>query len=511
MRRSRTIAALPTMLLALSAASMQAQTAAPSRTAPTSGAELPDTPVGRRLRSWLAAFNSGSRDSLRAQLARQSAPPPNDTVPADGMAQRHHGLFRQTRGFVVRRIETATPERISVTAQAKHTGAWMSVGMTVTADSAHRVLGMGFRQTLAPPELLPARPFTERAIRDSVDRMIDRLVREDAFSGVVLVAKDGKPIYERAVGLANRGWNVPNRIDTRFNVASIGKMFTAVAIAQLVAQRKLSYDDTLAKLLPDYPNGDIARRITVRQLLSHTSGIVGTSNVEQAFRRGFRTVKQYLPTTATDSLRFEPGTRLEYSNYGYTLLGAIVERASGRDYYDYVRDNVFRRAGMTESDNFDLDTDPPNVATGYMDAPNGQRRSNVFMLPVKGVPSGLGYATALDLVKFQRALTGGALLDSAALAQVWTGVKPYSDPNSEYGFGFIVSRYNGTRIIGHGGGWVGITNKFDMYPDLGYTVVILSNIDSDPNAIAFRLREWLTAGRAAGQAPVARSLPTPTR
>jgi D-alanyl-D-alanine carboxypeptidase len=150
---------------------------------------------------------------------------------------------------------------------------------------------------------------------------------------------------------------------------------------------------------------------------------------------------------------------------------------------------------MTESDSYELDTDPPNLATGYIDAPKGERRSNIFMLPVKGTPFGMGYATALDLVRFQQALTRHVLLDSAALAQVWTGVQRYTEPNSEYGFGFIVTPYNGTRIIGHGGGWVGITNKFDMYPDLGYTVVILSNIDCYPNVLAFRLREWLTAGR----------------
>jgi CubicO group peptidase (beta-lactamase class C family) len=206
-------------------------------------------------------------------------------------------------------------------------------------------------------------------------------------------------------------------------------------------------------------------------------------------------VKAYLPTKDADSLHFDPGTRLEYSSYGYLLLGAIVERASGQDYYDYIREHIYRPAGMTESDSYELDTDPPNVATGYMDASKGERRSNIFMLPVKGLPFGLGYATGLDLIRFQQALTRHVLLDSASLARVWTGVQRYTEPNSEYGFGFIVTSYNGTRIIGHGGGWLGITNKFDMYPDLGYTVVILTNIDSDPNELAFRLREWLSARR----------------
>ena len=492
----RIAAALVASLVALAAPSARAQSPAGStRATPAASVTIPDTPAGQRLREWLAAFNMGSRDTLRRSVSQHSAPPPNDTVPADRIVDRQLGLYRQTEGLVFRRIEASTAERITAAVQAKLTGAWMAVGLSVSADSTHRVMGMGFRNTLAPPELLPDRPFTDRAIRDSIDRAIDRLVRGDAFSGVVVVAKDGKPIYQRAVGVADRRWNVPNRIDTRFNVASIGKMFTAVAIAQLVQQGKLSYDDTLAKLLPDYPSREIAQRITVRQLLAHTSGIAPGFDLDRSFRRGLRTVMAYLPTSATDSLHFEPGTRLEYSSYGYLPLGAIVERASGRDYYDYVREHVYRPAGMTGSDSYELDTDPPNLATGYMDAPNGQRHSNIFMLPIKGLPFGLGYATALDLVRFQQALTHHVLLDSASLARVWTGVKPYTEPNSEYGFGFIVTPYNGTRIIGHGGGWVGITNKFDMYPDLGYTVVILSNIDCDPNMLAFRLREWLTAGR----------------
>jgi len=489
-------AAIAASLLVLSARGVHAQSAATTpRPATTAVVAIPDSPAGERFRGWLAAFNAGSRDTLREFLKQHQAPPPTDTLPVDRITDRQLGLYRQSHGFVVRRVEASTPERITVTTQAKSSGAWMTVGMTVTPDSAHRVLGMGFRNTLAPPELLPSRPFTERAIRDSIDRAINRLVRADAFSGVVVVAKDGKPIYQRAVGLADRRWKIPNRIDTRFNIASIGKMFTAVAVAQLVQQHKLSYDDTLANLLPDYPSRDIARRVTVRQLLAHTSGIAPGFDLDGSFRRGLRTVKAYLPTTPIDSLHFEPGMRLEYTSYGYLLLGAIVERVSGQDYYDYIREHIYRPAGMTASDSYELDTDPPNVATGYVDGPNGSRRSNLFMLPVKGLPFGLGYATALDLVRFQRALTHHVLLDSASLAGVWTGVKPYTEPSSEYGFGFIVTPYNGTRIIGHGGGWVGITNKYDMYPDLGYTVVILTNIDSDPNVLAFRLREWLTAGR----------------
>jgi D-alanyl-D-alanine carboxypeptidase len=276
-------------------------------------------------------------------------------------------------------------------------------------------------------------------------------------------------------------------------------MFTAVAVAQLAEQGKLSYDDSIGKWLPDYPNKEISGKVTVHQLLSHTSGLKEATAIDSSFRRGFRTIKDYLPTAPGDTLKFEPGTKLEYSNYGYLLLGAIVEKVSGEDYHAYIREHICKPAGMTNTDNFELDTEPVNLATGYMDAPNNTRRSNAFVLPVKGLPSGLGYSTAEDLVKFNLALINGKLLNQKSLETVWTGRMNYSDPDSQYGYGFIVKRYNGTRVIGHGGGWVGITNKFDMYPDLGYTVVILNNIDSDPNSIAFKLREWLTQGQTANQ------------
>ncbi|HEX8251138.1 MAG TPA: serine hydrolase domain-containing protein, partial [Pyrinomonadaceae bacterium] len=264
-------------------------------------------------------------------------------------------------------------------------------------------------------------------------------------------------------------------------------------------QGKLSYEDSLGKWLPDYPNKEISGKVTVHHLLSHTSGLKEASAADGLFRRGFRTVKDYLPNAPGDTLKFEPGAKLDYSNYGYVLLGAIIEKASGEDYYAYISQHICKPSGMMNTDSFELDTEPANLATGYMDAPNNARRSNAFMLPVKGLPSGLGYSTAEDLVKFNLALTGGKLLNKKSLETVWSGRMNYSEPDSQYGYGFIVKRYNGTRVIGHGGGWVGITNKFDMYPDLGYTVVILNNIDSDPNSIAFKLREWLTQGQVASR------------
>jgi CubicO group peptidase (beta-lactamase class C family) len=486
---------IPALLVAL--CHLPSRQATAQTTAITAPVTLPDTPAGKRFSAWLAAVNAGNRDTLRQFIGANFAPPPNGTLPVDGIANRHFGIYTNTRGLEIGKVVVSSPERITVALQSKRTGYWMQIGLAVTAEPPHNILGFGFRNAEAPADLLPRTKLTEREIRERTDKLIDRLVAADEFAGVILVAKDVKPIYQRAVGMASRAWNVPNRVDTKFNIASIGKMFTAVAVAQLVEQGKLSYEDTLEKALPDYPNQEIARKVTVRHLLTHTSGLTearGPAAGDNSFRRGFRTIKEYMTGSANDTLKFDPGTKLEYSNYGYLVLGAIIEKASGQDYFTYIREHIYKPAGMTNSDSYELDTDPPNLATGYMDAPGGTRLSNIFRLPVKGLPSGLGYATAGDLVKFAMALREHKLLTAASLHTVWTGVMDYSEADSKYGYGCIVKRYNGARIVGHGGGWVGITNKFDMYPDLGYTVVILNNIDSDPNAIAFKLREWLTQG-----------------
>jgi CubicO group peptidase (beta-lactamase class C family) len=460
-----------------------------------------DSGAGKQFAAWLDAFNSGRRDALQQFIAANFEPPPNAALPVERMTNRQFELYKNTGGFLVRKVtaDSSAPEKISVVLESKRTGFFMTIGMATQKNSPEKILGMGFRGSEAPPELLPKAKLTDEQLRRNIDNLIGDLIKANQFSGVILVARNGKPVYQRASGLANKVWNIPNQLDTKFNVASISKMFTAVAVAQLAEQGKLSFDDPVGKWLPEYPNKDIAQKITVHHLLSHTSGLKETNTTDSSFRRGFRTIKDYLPTAPGDTLKFEPGTKLEYSNYGYLLLGAIIEKVSGEDFYTYIREHICKPAGMMNTDSFELDTEPANLATGYMDAPNNTRRSNAFMLPVKGLPSGLGYSTVEDLVKFNLALTGGKLLNKKSLETVWLGRMNYNEPDSQYGYGFIVKRYNGTRVIGHGGGWVGITNKFDMYPDLGYTVVILNNIDSDPNSIAFKLREWLTQGQIANQ------------
>jgi CubicO group peptidase (beta-lactamase class C family) len=427
---------------------------------------LPDTPAGRQFAAWLAAFNSGKRETMRRFIEDHFDKPPNGSLPAGELADHDMVTFRETGGLLVRKVVSSTPAAVTALVEGRQTGYWMRVQFYVKAQPPdyapvppYDVVGMGFSNMEAPPEMLPRRRLSERQLRLRVDSLLMRLVAADRFSGAVLVAKDGRPLYQRSFGPANRAWRARNRLDTRFNLASMTKMFTAVAVAQLVERGKLSFDETVGQVLPDYPNQEVAERVTVGQLLAHTSGLAGADRTADrllaTLRQGARTVGEHVSAFAHDPLEFEPGSRFGYSNYGYILLGAVIEKASGQDYYSYVREQVFKPAGMHDSDFYELDADPPNLAAGLMDAPGGARRSNWLFTGVKGMPAGGAYSTAGDLLKFDEALRNHRLLGAEMTARLWAG----GARNAHYGYGFELGRYNRTRIVGHGGGWFGVTDR----------------------------------------------------
>lgn len=463
---------------------------------------IPKTAPGERLQGFLTAYNSGQRESLRRYFQAHMEAPPNAPNFADEIAGRQMGTFRLTGPLDVRRIAASESVQIRVTVQGRSTGVWMDLTIYVTAkapefkvaEAPYRIVGMGLRNVPPPVELLPERRLSEGEIRNRVASLMRKLAANDGFSGVVYVAKDRRPIYRGAFGLASKAWKAPNRVDTKFNLASITKMFTAVAVAQLVEQGKLAYSDPVGKILPDYTNAEVAQKVTVHHLLSHTSGMIGARRLVErgGDRQDVRTVAEMVKPFREDPLEFPPGERFSYSNAGFILLGQIIERASGQTYYDYVREHVFRPAGMTSTDFYALDAETPNLATGYEDGPGG-RRSNVLALGAIGSPAGGAYSTAEDLDRFQLALRDGKLLRPASREAMWKLVSE-NDPGAGYGYGAQVSHYNGYRVIGHGGGWRGITNQFEFYPELGYTVVVLSNYDVEPGLITDLLRGWLTQG-----------------
>jgi CubicO group peptidase (beta-lactamase class C family) len=361
----------------------------------------------------------------------------------------------------------------------------------------------------APQAGAHRRMTEEQAIAD-LSKHLDELAAGDEFSGVVLIAKDGKLLFEHAYGYANHAFRVPNKTDTKFNLGSMGKMFTAVSILQLAQAGKLSLDDKLIKLVPDYPDQDIAGKITIYQLLTHTSGMGDMFNEKyrETPKDKLDTIQAHLPLFSGKPLLFEPGTKWSYSNAGFIVLGLVIERVTGESYYAYVREHVFKAAGMVNTDNYKPHDDVPNLALGYTAAqmPGGQRSAMNFPggLPSSegritnsdflqpGASAGGGYSTVEDLWRFSQALQAHRLLDKEYTDLDMTGKVGTGRGTAKYAFGMGEDFINGVRIVGHSGGGPGINSILDMYPDLGVTVVVMTNLD---NAVALaneRIRAWLT-------------------
>jgi CubicO group peptidase (beta-lactamase class C family) len=245
------------------------------------------------------------------------------------------------------------------------------------------------------------------------------LARADEFSGAVLVAREGKVRLLHAWGRADRTSGSRNTMRTKFRIGSMNKMFTAVATLQLVEAGKLALDDPIGKYLPDYPNKDVASGVTVRHLLTHTGGTGDIFGPEFELNRlKLREHHDYVKLYGSRGLAFEPGARFEYSNYGYILLGALIEAVSGESYYDYVREHVFGPAGMSSTGSLPESAHVPNRAVGYMRLyPGDEWEPNTDTLPWRGTAAGGGYSTIGDLMRFAQALSSGRLISKATLAE----------------------------------------------------------------------------------------------
>ena len=362
--------------------------------------------------------------------------------------------------------ETPTPTNTPLPASATPVPATPTVTSTPTPLPA--------AQTLSPTEEIPVA---------DIRAYLDNLSAEGGFSGVVLVDKSGEIELLQAYGLADRELELPNQVDTKFNLGSLDKMFTAVAIMQLVEQGQVSLQETVGTALPDYPDRDIADNVTIHQLLTHTSGMGNYFDSPHYLddHDQLRSLADYFALFEGEPLLFEPGSQFGYSNSGFIVLGLIVEAVSGMSYYDFVRENIFEPAGMPDTAAYELDAGTPNLAVGYTTRSwegedTGQISDNESMLPVRGGSAGGGYSTATDLLAFANALQGHRLLGEEQTGLV-TGGKVEIAEGVEYGYGFFNRYVRGQRVMGHGGGFPGICSMLNIYPELDLTTVVLSNSD----------------------------------
>jgi D-alanyl-D-alanine carboxypeptidase len=429
---------------------------------------FPDTPAGNQAKGWLAAFNAGDMDKYK-EFVRSNFPAREQRADQDAR-------FREmTGGFDLKKVEESTPTKIVALVQERMSDQFARLTFEVEAAEPHKISRLGL-QAIPRPADFPLPRLSETELIPALRKKLDEDVAAGRFAGAALVAKNGKILFSQAYGLADREKKTPNSLKTRFRLGSMNKMFTAVATLQLVQSGKLDLKAPLGTYLTDYPNKDVAAKVTIEQLLTHTGGTGDIFGPEFEKRRlELKTLRDYVTLYGQRAPEFEPGSRWQYSNYGFLLLGVLIEKVSGQSYYDYVRDHIFKPAGMTSTASEPEEQSVTDRSVGYMRAETGGWQPNTDTLPYRGTSAGGGYSTVEDLLKFATALQTHKLLNAQYTETLTTG-KVDAGPG-KYAYGFQESMINGTRCFGHGGGAPGMNGMLQICPGPGYVIAILANMD----------------------------------
>lgn len=345
------------------------------------------------------------------------------------------------------------------------------------------------------PKHIQSSPLTEKQFITELNAYLNRMKQKGAFSGTVLVANRHNVLFKTAMGLASKRFTVSNNIETKFNLGSMNKMFTAVAILKLVEQGKLSLDDTIENYVDNsWLPETLSSQIQIKHLLTHTSGLGNYFNREfrESSRALYREVDDYKPLVMTEALEFKPGTKRRYSNTGMLLLGAVIEKVSKQDYFSFIQENIYNVANMNNSGSYEMDEPIKNLAIGYwLDQSNEPIwRNNLYRHVIKGGPAGGGFSTVDDLHNFAIALTNHKLLNES-LTELALSPKPNLN-SPRYGYGFELSGSDDDRIVGHGGGFPGISASLKVYLKRGYTVIALSNYSNGAKDVTTKIESLLS-------------------
>jgi CubicO group peptidase (beta-lactamase class C family) len=460
---------------------------------PTEPVKLGSLPGGKLGESLLRMINEGDQAARTKFIQTSFTSAALKDTPLDEYRKLFEKLRLQSGGLDAARIADTSPNMLVFDVRSRKEGHVARMVLVLDKQEPGKLADFmimpGARSELLPPFPLPKTKLSDAELIKEIERRVERLTSLDELSGVVLVAKGDRPFFHKAYGFANQDFQVPNRLDTKFHLGSMGKMFTSVAIAQLVASGKLDFGDKLEKVLPDYPSREVASKITIEQLLMHRAGLGDI--FKPAFyehRERYRSPRDYFQLFANEPLRFEPGSRWSYSNAGYVVLGAVIEKLSGKSYFDYVRENIFEPAGMKDTGAYELTQVTPNRAVGYLrdaaEDPLGlePRRSNLLFVPFKGVSCGGGYSTALDLLRFASWLKSYKFLSREMTEKIVAGKSEYRSPfgPAKYGYGFVTETFGGKEVRGHGGGGAnsGIDSELAIFWDGSYTVIVLGNYDA---------------------------------
>jgi D-alanyl-D-alanine carboxypeptidase len=442
----------------------------------------PSSPAAQQLANWLVAFDSADATVYPAFLQKNFP---------SGAALRTHdnGLRRNTAGFDLLKIEQESATKVLGLLQERAGDGLARIDLEVQATEPFCIVKLALEPVFERPVDLPLPHLSQTDLIVALRLRLQDASSAERFSGAVLLAENGKPIFQMAYGLADRERHRPNTLQTRFSIGSMNKMFTAVAALQLVQSGRLKLDDVLGKYLADYPNQELAAKVTIAELLNHTAGTGDIFGPEfNEHRLELRTLEDYVKLYGSRALRFEPGSRFEYSNYGFILLGRVIEKASGESYDDYIREHVYIPAGMSSTGSAPQDQPVEDRSVGYTKTDTGEWRQVAVFPAERGTSAGGGYSTVGDLLRFANALTENKLLDVHYTRLLTTGT--VKTPLGWYGYGFEVRSMNGTTCVGHGGTSPGVNGELQICHDSRYTVVALANMD--PPA-AIRISDFVTS------------------
>jgi CubicO group peptidase (beta-lactamase class C family) len=411
----------------------------------------------------------------------------NAQQPRDEILAYLRGIREQGGGVTVGASRTTPRGNVVVQLWGRRVDAGVEVAVYPDPADSTRLLRVAINRPLR--QGADFRPFSIERMDDAriaqvIDSEVRRLADADQFSGVVLVGKGDRVLMQGTYGFESPLTRTQITTRTRFHIASQGKMFTSIAIAQLVEQGKISLDDTVGELLPGQPWTEQARGITIRQLLSHTSGLGGLFD-RPNYPEGhvFRTATERLAVFAAEPLYFAPGAQWSYSNEGFETLGAIIEVKTGMRYSDYIRRHVLLAAGMQTA----LPDAPADSLTDRA-IPSPHQEDDWFGVRPRTTASrgwnaggaGGGHVSAEDMFRFARAVTAGRLV-SRAMVDTMTATRVSQGNGRDYGYGFEPRQVNGRTVFGHGGGGprgVAICNDIDVFADGSWTVVVMSNYDA---------------------------------
>jgi D-alanyl-D-alanine carboxypeptidase len=442
--------------------------------------QFPNTPAGNQAKAWLDAFNAGDADKYKEFLRKNF---PTHLQNAD----RDAGFREMTGGFELKKIEESTPTKIVALVQERISDQFARMSVEIDASEQHLITNVDLEAIPRPPDFALTH-MSESELIATLRKKLDEEVAADRFSGAVLVARNGKTVFAQAYGLADREKKTPNTLKTRFRIGSMNKMFTAVATLQLAQSGKLDLKAPFGNYLTDYPNKDFASKVTIEQLLSHTGGTGDIFGPEfDKHRLELKSLRDYVNLYGQRALQFEPGSRWQYSNYGFLLLGVLIEKVSGQSYYDYVRDHIYNPAGMTGTGSEPEDQTVSDRSIGYTRFGGHGLSPNTNTLPYRGTSAGGGYSTVEDLLRFATALQNHKLLNAQYTDLLTTGKTETG--RGKYAFGFQDDMINGTRCFGHGGGAPGMNGELKVCPGPGYVIATLANMD--PPA-ASRVADFIT-------------------